>query len=223
MAANSRYAHALGAQAERLGAVGPGALGQRRPVLLILAAYAAVGGGATAVTLALGRDPFVCEGWLGIDGPAASLVSLGLGVCVGAITIAASRTLVRRVAWARALHEALRPAVRGADDGWLVAVALASAIGEELLFRGLLVPALGVVVSSVVFGSLHQVRGPGRWGWIAWATVMGLLFGELFAATGSLAGPLAAHLAINAANLRFLRDTDPAPRRPPLGGLLRRS
>jgi membrane protease YdiL (CAAX protease family) len=52
---------------------------------------------------------------------------------------------------------------------------------------------------------------------------MGLLFGVLFAATGSLAGPVVAHLAINAANLRFLRDTDPAPARRELGGLLRRT
>ena len=142
---------------------------------------------------------------------------------VGAITIASSRALVRRAAWARSLHEALRPAVQGAGDGWLVAVAMASAVGEELLFRGLLVPVLGILASSALFGALHQVRGPARWGWIAWATVMGLLFGLLFAATGSLAGPLAAHVAINAANLRFLRDTDPAPRRRALGGLLRRT
>jgi len=221
--AATRDAHALGAQAQRLGAEGPGALGQRRPVLVILGAYAAVGAGAAAASLAFGQNPLVCDGWLGIDGPAASLVSLGLGVCVGAVTIAASRALVRRVAWARELHQALRPAVRGADDGWLVAVAMASAVGEELLFRGLLVPVLGVLASSALFGALHQVRGPARWGWIGWATIMGLLFGLLFAATGSLAGPLAAHLAINAANLRFLRDTDPAPRRRPLGGLLRRT
>jgi membrane protease YdiL (CAAX protease family) len=130
--------------------------------------------------------------------------------------------LVRRVAWARALHEALRPAVKGAGDGFLLAIAAASALGEELFFRGVLVPLVGIVLSSLLFGALHQVRGQARWGWAAWATAMGLLFATLFAATGSLAGPLVAHLAINAANLRFLRDNDPAPRRRDLGGLLRR-
>jgi hypothetical protein len=52
---------------------------------------------------------------------------------------------------------------------------------------------------------------------------MGLLFGEIYAMTGSLVGPLVAHGAINYSNLRFLRDNDPSP--PParsLGGLLRR-
>ena len=55
-----------------------------------------------------------------------------------------------------------------------------------------------------------------------WATVMGVLFGCVFAATGSLAGPIVAHAMINGANLRFLRDNDPSPRPRALGGRLRR-
>jgi hypothetical protein len=189
----------------------------------VLAAYVAVGVVAAALSLALDRDPLSCDGWLGTRGSAALLLSLGVGVCVAAVTIAATRVMVRRAAWARALHAALRPTVHRAGDGWLLAIAVASAAGEELLFRGLMVPIFGVLVSALVFGGLHQIRGPARWGWMAWATLMGVVFGALFAATGSLAGPIAAHVAINAANLRFLRDNDPAPRPRALGGLLRRS
>jgi hypothetical protein len=217
--------HALGAQAERLGAGaadGPGAFGRARPVVIVLAAYAAVGAAAAGMTVALGRDPLACRGWLDMHGVAAALSSLGAGVCIGALTIAATRAMVRRAAWARALHSALRPTVHRARDGMLLAVAVASALGEELLFRGLLVPVLGVVLSALVFGALHQIRGQARWGWMAWATIMGLIFGVVFAATGSLAGPIVAHAMINAANLRFLRDNDPAPRPRALGGLLQR-
>ncbi|HEX8792586.1 MAG TPA: CPBP family intramembrane glutamic endopeptidase [Polyangiaceae bacterium] len=217
----------LVAQAERLGAEGSsvGALGRRRPALLILSAYAVLGAGAAALSAALGQDPLSMPGWLGIGAPAPSaLVSAGAGVCVGAVTVATTRVLVRRAPWARSLHEALRPAVKGAADGWLLALAAASAVGEELLFRGLLVPMLGVVLPSVAFGALHQVRGPARWGWMAWATLMGLLFSVLYAATGSLVGPIVAHLMINGANLRYLRDVEPgALRRKKLGGLLRRT
>ncbi|HTB78976.1 MAG TPA: CPBP family intramembrane glutamic endopeptidase [Polyangiaceae bacterium] len=220
-----RDEHALGAQAERLGASGergappvlPG-----RPAPLLVAIYLGVGAVAAAISAALGRDPIACEGWLGIRGAASWLVSLGLGVLVGATTIAATPVMVRRWRWARALHLALRPAVHRAGDGALLAVAVASSVGEELLFRGLLVPIVGVVVSSVAFGVLHQIRGRARWGWIGWATLMGLLFGTVFAMTGSLLGPLLAHAAINHSNLRFLRDNDPAPPRRPLGGILRR-
>jgi membrane protease YdiL (CAAX protease family) len=190
----------------------------------VLGGYAAVGGLSAGVALALGFDPLACDGWLRMRGAASVLLSLGLGLCLGATTIGATREIVRRARWARALHAALRPAVHGAGDGMLFALAIASATGEELLFRGLLVPTVGVLASSLVFGVLHQIRGRGRWGWIAWATLMGLLFAVIFRATGSLAGPLVAHVAINHANLRFLRDSDPDPPRPTraLGGLLNR-
>jgi uncharacterized protein len=218
-----RDGHALGAQAARLGTHGErGAFGRLRAVLLVLAVYSLATGFAVLASVALGRDPFACDGWLGARGVAALLLSLGLGVLLGVTTILSTRVLVRRFRWARALHHALRPAVHGAGDGGLWLVALASATGEELLFRGLLVPLVGVVASSVVFGVLHQIRGHARWGWMAWATIMGALFGSMFAATGSLAGPLVAHAAVNLHNLRFLRDNDPTPHRGSLGGLLKR-
>jgi membrane protease YdiL (CAAX protease family) len=224
-----RPAQVLAAQAERLGAGldaagdAAGVLGRRRPVLAVLAAYAALGLAAAGVSVALGQSPASCDGWLGMTGAASVLSSLGLGVCICAVTVGATRVVVRRAAWARALHGALRPAVHGAGDATLLAVAVASGVGEELLFRGLLVPLVGIVGSSVLFGALHQIRGSARWWWMAWATAMGLVFALVFVATGSLAGPIVAHAAINAVNLRYLRDTDWAPRRRALGGLLRRA
>jgi uncharacterized protein len=190
--------------------------------LWVLGSYMAAGALSAGVAAVLGYNPVACSGWLGTTGTASLLLSLGLGLCLGAITIAATRAIVQRAQWARALHAALRPAVHGAGDGMLLALAIASATGEELLFRGLLVPTLGVLASSLIFGMLHQIRGRGRWAWMAWATLMGLLFAAIFTATGSLAGPLVAHAAINHANLRFLRDNDPEPHQRSLGGLLKR-
>ncbi len=216
--------HALGAQAERLGASGERspAFEGGRPAAAIAAVYAVVGASAAGVNLLLGRNPIACDAWLGTHGMASWLLSLGIGLLLGSTTIAATPAMVRRWRWARALHLALRPAVYRAGDAAILAVAVASATGEELLFRGLLVPLVGVVASSIAFGVLHQIRGRARWGWMAWATLMGMLFGGAFALTGSLVGPLLAHAAINHSNLRFLRDNDPAPPRRPLGGLLRR-
>jgi membrane protease YdiL (CAAX protease family) len=192
---------------------------------------AAVASGYAAVTIATvalaswaGANPFVAaDPWLGASGLPAALVSAGLGALVAAATIAATRVLVRRAGWARALHADLRPVVRDSSDTALLVVAVASGIGEEILFRGLLVPAVGVVAAALVFGLVHQVRGRARWGWMVWATVMGLAFGLVFRVTGSLVGPMLAHVAINAVNLRLLRDVDPEPGRPRrLGGLLAR-
>jgi hypothetical protein len=220
-----RDEHALGAQAERLGASGERGLPPERgrtAAVTVVVAYLGVGSIAVAIDLALGRSPVACDGWLGARGAASWLLSLGLGIVLGAATVAATPPMVRRWRWARALHLALRPAVHRVGDAAILAVAVASAAGEELLFRGLLVPLIGVVASSVAFGLLHQIRGKARWGWMAWATLMGLLFAAVFAMTGSLVGPLVAHAAINHSNLRFLRDNDPSPRRRALGGLLRR-
>ncbi|MDP9149119.1 MAG: hypothetical protein M3O36_04140, partial [Myxococcota bacterium] len=72
----------------------------------LLGAYAWVGAAGAAISLALGHDPTACHGWLGARGSASLLLSVGAGVCLGAATIAATRAMVRRTEWARALHVA---------------------------------------------------------------------------------------------------------------------
>jgi len=223
-AVRPRTPHSLGAQAERLAGrrERAGSLAGTRSVALIVTWYVLAGVAAIAIAVALGQNPLVCRGALGVRGAASWLISAALGLGLGAATVAASRVFVRHMAWAHALHAALRPAALGASDATLAAVATASAVGEELLFRGLLVPLVGVAASSALFGALHQVGGRARWGWMAWAGVMGALFATIFTLTGSLLGPLMAHAAINHANLRFLRDGNPAPPSRRLGGLLER-
>jgi membrane protease YdiL (CAAX protease family) len=170
--------------------------------------YALLGIGAATAASLLGHDPWVTRSALGLSGPFAMATSLVMGALLAGTTVAASRVFVRTHAWARALHADLRPAVRGASELGIAVMALASGIGEELVFRGLLVPVVGLGLSSALFGLLHQVRGRARWAWAAWATCMGLAFGAIFVLTGSLAGPILAHVAINFANLRHLRDHD---------------
>jgi hypothetical protein len=179
---------------------------------------------AAGFAVVLEKNPVATEAWLGTTGAASVTMSLGLGAMLAAATLFATRIVVRRFSWGRALHAELRPVVRDADDRTIAMLAIASGIAEELLFRGLLLQFVGVVASAAIFGVLHQAKGRGRVAWIAWAFVMGLLLGAIFRATGSLAGAILAHVAVNAANLRLLRDTDPDPKSPRgLGGLLRRA
>jgi membrane protease YdiL (CAAX protease family) len=149
-------------------------------------------------------------------------LSVGLGLLVAAATVAATRRLLRTSGWARELAAELRPAIAEAGDGALLALALSSGIGEELLFRGFVVPVLsfdaalggldGVVLAALVFGALHQVRGQSRWAWALWATIMGVAFGLVAMLTGTLLGAVVAHVAINLYNLRLLRGLPGAPR-----------
>ncbi|MBS2013902.1 MAG: CPBP family intramembrane metalloprotease [Deltaproteobacteria bacterium] len=185
--------------------------------------YGSLAAVAVAAAVVQGRSPLAVEPALpfGSWSVLGHVVSLLGGAALALLTIGATRQFVRRWDWARSLHSHLRPAVRHAGGGTLLMLGIASAIGEELFFRGLLTTTFGIVVSSIAFGLLHQTRGRARWVWAGWATVMGVLFAGLFLATGSLLGPLVAHAAINVANLRFLRDTDlDPPKLRRLGGLL---
>ncbi len=175
---------------------------------------------AVLATTFHGSPTTVPDGWLELDATTSHAYSLLLGVSTGAFLVLATRLLVARFDWARQLHRELRPVARNLSPAGIVALAITSSLGEELLFRGLLQPWIGVAPQAVLFGLAHQVRGPSRWVWICWAGTIGLGFGAMFQLTGSLLGPIAAHAIVNGFNLFFLKSHDPAPRPRALGGLL---
>jgi hypothetical protein len=166
---------------------------------------------ASALVLAL-RDgmPWVHPSpWLALDAGGAVLTSAAMGLSFSMAVVLLTRVAVARYGWARRLHGELRPVARELSPGHVLLVAGLSSLGEELVFRGLLTPLLGVVGSAIVFGLAHQMKGPSRWVWAGWATVVGLGLAAIFALTGSLVGPLLAHAVINGVNLAFLRAYDP--------------
>jgi hypothetical protein len=173
--------------------------------------YALLASLATALALAL-RDGVPWDypsPWVSLEPLLAQAVSCVLGLLLALVVIAGTRLSVARFSWAQHLHLELRPIAHGLLPWQVVLIAGFSSLGEELLFRGLLQPWLGVLPTAVLFGICHQIPGPSRWVWVCWATFVGLAFGAIFAATGSLLGPLLAHAVINAVNLSYLRDHDP--------------
>ncbi|MDY6783736.1 MAG: CPBP family intramembrane glutamic endopeptidase [Cyanobacteriota bacterium] len=84
------------------------------------------------------------------------------------------------------------------DYIWL---GLLPGLSEELLFRGVMLPALGanvsaVAISSVLFGVLH-LSGNKQWPYAVWATAIGLALGFSAIATGNLLVPIVAHVMTN--------------------------
>lgn len=174
-------------------------------------AYGVLSAVAVGIGLAL-RDGPAWEHpapWLTLGKPARIALSAALGVALAAVAIVATRVVVVHFSWGRRLHRDLRPMARDLSLGYILLLAGLSSLGEELLFRGLLTPAIGVVLSAALFGLAHQMAGPSRWVWVGWATVTGIGLGAVFAATGSLVGPLLTHAIVNAVNLAYLRDHEP--------------
>jgi membrane protease YdiL (CAAX protease family) len=169
---------------------------------LVIGLYASMG--ILAFVLAAGRgDPDIYR--LG-GSPSAStlMVSPVLGLLLGLAVVALTRVATRHFTWARELHASFRDLLGQLAGREIAILAVASAIGEELLFRGALMPWLGVWLQAVVFALLHV--GPGRrfLPWTVSALVLGVAFGELAQVTGNLGGPIAAHFAINFFNLRYI-------------------
>jgi hypothetical protein len=169
---------------------------------LVIGLYGAMG--LVALVIAAGRgNPDVYRldpkagAWLLAGGPAAG-VALGLGV------VGLTRLATRRLQWARDLHDSFRDLLGPLSGREIVILALASSIGEELLFRGALLPWFGVWIQATIFALLHV--GPGRrfLPWTISALVLGVAFGWLAEWTGNLGGPIAAHFTINFLNLRHI-------------------
>jgi len=169
---------------------------------LVIGLYGAMG--IVAFLIAAGRgDPDLYR--LG-GAPAAWQLGAGplLGAALGLVVVIATRLATRHFQWARDLHSSFRDLLGPLAWREIVILALASSIGEELLFRGALLPWLGVWLQAGVFAVLHI--GPGRrfLPWTLSALVLGVAFGELAVATGNLGGPIAAHFTINFMNLRYI-------------------
>lgn len=158
--------------------------------------------------------------WLPLSPLAAHAYSTLLGFTVGLAGVGSTFALVKKTNWAKMLHDELRPSVTGMPLAGIVAVAVFSALGEEILFRSVLQTSTNVWIQALVFGLAHQLPGRSRWTWVLWAMIMGLIFGFLFEATGSLLGPIVAHATINGMNLRFLQNHQARPAARRLGGIL---
>lgn len=108
----------------------------------------------------------------------------------------------------RALHALLRPNTVLEALLSVLAIACAPAVCEELMFRGLVLPAfaawrgprVGLVVSALLFGAIHIDYAAGGVSAyrVPFALVVGLGFGLLRLRTRTLLAPVLAHGTLNA-------------------------
>jgi membrane protease YdiL (CAAX protease family) len=145
-----------------------------------------------------------------LSGRADSQTLLGIvaGALIGLGFVFASRFAVHRWEWGRALHRDMRALLGPLPGLEIIVLAAASSLGEEIFFRGALLPTVGLWTSSVIFALLHIGPKLRFLPWTFSSLVAGLVFGQLFLWTGDLSGPVVAHFTVNALNLRYLSTTD---------------
>ena len=132
------------------------------------------------------------------------LLGIVAGILIGLGYVFASRLAVHRFEWARALHRDMRAMLGPLPDAEVVVLAVASALGEEIFFRGALLPAIGLWGSSLVFALLHVGPKLRFLPWTVSSFIAGLVFGQLFLWSGDLTGSVVAHFTVNFLNLRYL-------------------
>ena len=130
--------------------------------------------------------------------------NLAAGLGAAALVILLSRELTRRTASGQLLARTLGRLIGSLTLRECILLALASGIGEEAFFRGALQPRVGLVAASLLFGAAHFVPRRGLVAWSVFSVAAGFLLGGLFEWTGNLVAPVAAHVGINAVNLRLL-------------------
>ena len=146
-------------------------------------------------------------------------LALSLGALSGVAVVGLTRELVARTPWAASLESALREGLSGTSARELRVLGLAAAVGEELLFRGAMLPVVsawlnfpvGALATAALFGLLHIPANRALRSWTASAFVMGLLFAGLYRLTGEVLAPLTAHAVINLENLELLLRPARAP------------
>ncbi len=123
------------------------------------------------------------------------------GVGAGMALAAAGQAVTRLTAWGRRLQAVIGRLVGGIHPLDAVLLAALSAVAEELVFRGMLLPYLGLWVSSALFGLAHLVPREGLWPWSAWTAGAGIVLGWIALRTGGLLAPMTAHFLVNAVGL----------------------
>ena len=151
----------------------------------------------------LGQDPLF---W--------AAVGLAAGVAVALTSQGFSRAFPRL----GEMSDALAVQIGNLSPGVTLAMAVLSSVGEEWLFRGVLQPAWGWPMATLLFAVVHVPMERKLWLWPLLAGGIGLVMAALFEFSGGLVAPIALHFAINALNLRWLaRRSAEIKNRPQVG------
>jgi membrane protease YdiL (CAAX protease family) len=125
---------------------------------------------------------------------------LGIGLGVG-ITLASSAVYAVWAAYRYSADYYLEMVLKPLVFPDLIWLGLLPGLSEELLFRGVMLPAFGadltaIVFSSLCFGVLH-LSSLRQWPYVIWATLVGAALAISALLTQNLLVPMVAHVVTN--------------------------
>jgi uncharacterized protein len=138
--------------------------------------------------------------------PSSWWLDLGWGLGAGTALLGGWLAARRFLAPARELERVMARLLGHTTRQEIAALAMISAVAEEVAFRGALQHAIGWVGAAVLFALLHiGPRAPFLL-WSLFALAGGLAFGWIMELRQALLGPIVGHLLVNLVQLRRLAD-----------------
>src|SRR5262249_17222184 len=121
---------------------------------------------ATVIVALYGALGLIAMGWAAWRGdsniyqfgrtrPAWLAASPLLGLAFRLAMVFLSRLAVHSMEWALVLHREFHAVVHELSSKEIFLLAVSSSVGEELFFRGAMLPALGLLPSSLLFALMH--------------------------------------------------------------------
>jgi uncharacterized protein len=131
-----------------------------------------------------------------------TLIDVGVGIALG-LGLTGLSSIVYAV-WADYRASAdiyLAMVLKPLELPDLIWLGILPGLSEELLFRGVMLPAMGldpigIILSSICFGVLHMTNLQ-QWSYAVWATIVGMLLALTMVETGNLLIPIVAHITTN--------------------------
>ena len=140
------------------------------------------------------------------------LLQVCIGICYGLGTAYLGWRIIR-MPFMRAVRIKYGGLIHSLNLNWpdIIFISLCAGIGEELLFRAVIQPYLGVWITSLVFVGIHGYINPKDWRLSIYGIYMTLVIAGIgyFAADFGIVSAIIAHIFIDILLLYYLNHNSP--------------
>jgi membrane protease YdiL (CAAX protease family) len=131
-----------------------------------------------------------------IDNGIYRYIGIGVAIFVVILLLEVSISLISQITGIQ-INTNVQNVLQGSPVWFLIFVAVIEPINEEILFRGFLVPRIGIFASALLFGMAHYTYYSTFGVEVIAAFIFGMIAGYVFRKKGSLYPGIVAHILVN--------------------------